>query len=216
MNAHPRRSATRFIEVRGSQVGSCRARPSARPQRNEPYLPTARLSRCHRREPQRLNRDQADGVDVVVTIGCGDECPYLPRQALHRLAPVRPERRAARGRAEDPRRDREPSRRAGRRARSAVAKVATPAPSAGLAEVGRSSMARRGSDENGNENAGERSADLLKEAAARRGPAVRELAELPGDPDLKAGPDCRITISRLALGANPTDRAGTTRCRRRS
>jgi arsenate reductase len=28
--------------------------------------------------PRRLSRDQAEWADVVVTMGCGDECPYVP------------------------------------------------------------------------------------------------------------------------------------------
>jgi arsenate reductase len=28
--------------------------------------------------PQRLERDAAERADVVVTMGCGDECPYIP------------------------------------------------------------------------------------------------------------------------------------------
>lgn len=28
--------------------------------------------------PQRWTEAMLDGVDVVVTMGCGDECPYLP------------------------------------------------------------------------------------------------------------------------------------------
>ena len=30
------------------------------------------------RVPRRLERDQAEWADVVVTMGCGDECPYIP------------------------------------------------------------------------------------------------------------------------------------------
>ena len=30
------------------------------------------------RRPQRLSREQAEWADVVVTMGCGDECPYIP------------------------------------------------------------------------------------------------------------------------------------------
>ena len=29
-------------------------------------------------EPRRLTRDLAEEADVVVTMGCGDECPYIP------------------------------------------------------------------------------------------------------------------------------------------
>jgi arsenate reductase len=30
------------------------------------------------RAPRRLERSDAEWADVVVTMGCGDECPYLP------------------------------------------------------------------------------------------------------------------------------------------
>jgi len=30
------------------------------------------------RVPQRLTRELAEPADVVVTMGCGDECPYIP------------------------------------------------------------------------------------------------------------------------------------------
>jgi arsenate reductase (thioredoxin) len=30
------------------------------------------------RTPQRLERAAAERADVVVTMGCGDECPYIP------------------------------------------------------------------------------------------------------------------------------------------
>jgi arsenate reductase len=30
------------------------------------------------RIPRRLTRDQAEQADVVITMGCGDECPYIP------------------------------------------------------------------------------------------------------------------------------------------
>jgi arsenate reductase (thioredoxin) len=30
------------------------------------------------RKPRPLTREQADRADVVVTMGCGDECPYIP------------------------------------------------------------------------------------------------------------------------------------------
>src|SRR3954470_8075422 len=31
-----------------------------------------------RQRPKRLTRDMAERADVVVTMGCGDECPYIP------------------------------------------------------------------------------------------------------------------------------------------
>lgn len=30
------------------------------------------------RRPHRLSREDAEWADVVVTMGCGDECPYIP------------------------------------------------------------------------------------------------------------------------------------------
>jgi arsenate reductase len=30
------------------------------------------------REPQLLNRELAEKADLVVTMGCGEECPYIP------------------------------------------------------------------------------------------------------------------------------------------
>ena len=30
------------------------------------------------REPRALDRELAEQADVVVTMGCGDECPYIP------------------------------------------------------------------------------------------------------------------------------------------
>ena len=30
------------------------------------------------RKPQKLTRELAERADVVVTMGCGDECPYIP------------------------------------------------------------------------------------------------------------------------------------------
>jgi arsenate reductase (thioredoxin) len=31
-----------------------------------------------RRTPRRLTREDAEWADVVVTMGCGDKCPYIP------------------------------------------------------------------------------------------------------------------------------------------
>lgn len=30
------------------------------------------------RVPHKLSREDAEWADVVVTMGCGDECPYIP------------------------------------------------------------------------------------------------------------------------------------------
>jgi arsenate reductase (thioredoxin) len=31
-----------------------------------------------RRRPRKLERQDAEAADIVVTMGCGDECPYVP------------------------------------------------------------------------------------------------------------------------------------------
>jgi arsenate reductase len=31
-----------------------------------------------RRKPKRLTRERAEWADVVITMGCGDQCPYIP------------------------------------------------------------------------------------------------------------------------------------------
>ncbi len=49
-------------------------------------------------------------ADVVVTMGCGDACPTLPRQALRGLGARRPRRPRRRRRPPDPRRDPPPRR----------------------------------------------------------------------------------------------------------
>jgi len=33
------------------------------------------------RRPRKLTREDAEWADVVVTMGCGDECPYIPGKA---------------------------------------------------------------------------------------------------------------------------------------
>ena len=47
------------------------------------------------RTPRRLTRELAEQADVVVTMGCGDACPFIPGKRYRRLGPRRT-RRAAR------------------------------------------------------------------------------------------------------------------------
>ena len=54
-------------------------------------------------------------ADVVVTMGCGDACPLVPRQALRGLGARRPRRPRRRRRAPHPRRDPPPGRHPPRR-----------------------------------------------------------------------------------------------------
>ena len=37
------------------------------------------------RVPHELDQADAEWADVIVTMGCGDACPYIPGQALRRL-----------------------------------------------------------------------------------------------------------------------------------
>ena len=60
--------------------------------------------------PKVLTTEAVKESDVVITMGCGDECPVLPRQALRGLGPGRPRRPGRRGRPPDPRRDQDPHR----------------------------------------------------------------------------------------------------------
>ena len=58
------------------------------------------------RVPQKLTDDLAQWADVVVTMGCGDECPYIPGKRYIDWDLPRPEGPAGRGGARDPRRHR--------------------------------------------------------------------------------------------------------------
>jgi arsenate reductase len=57
------------------------------------------------RVPRALTRELAERADVVVTMGCGDECPYIPGKR-YRLGPPRPGRPPPRRSACHPRRHR--------------------------------------------------------------------------------------------------------------
>ena len=56
-------------------------------------------------QPKVLTTEAVQDSDVVITMGCGDACPYLPRQALRGLGARRPRRPGHRGRPTHPRRD---------------------------------------------------------------------------------------------------------------
>ena len=60
--------------------------------------------------PKILTTEAVKESDVVITMGCGDTCPYLPRQALRGLGPGGPGRPGRRLRPPDPRRDQGPHR----------------------------------------------------------------------------------------------------------
>ena len=58
--------------------------------------------------PKILTTDAVQDSDVVITMGCGDTCPDLPRQELPRLGPRRSRRPRHRRGSPDPRRDQNP------------------------------------------------------------------------------------------------------------
>ena len=59
--------------------------------------------------PQYLSTDLAKDAHIVITMGCGDECPLDPRRRARRLAAGRSERTAGRNGAADTGRDQEES-----------------------------------------------------------------------------------------------------------
>ena len=69
------------------------------------------------RRPQRLSRELADQADVVVTMGCGDACPYIPGKRYIDWELAGPQRQARRRGSRHARRHRCPSQGAPRRAR---------------------------------------------------------------------------------------------------
>ena len=69
------------------------------------------------RTPQLLTADLAAQADVVVTMGCGDECPFIPGKRYIDWDLIDPAGRPLDAGARDPRRDRPTRPRAGRRAR---------------------------------------------------------------------------------------------------
>ena len=60
--------------------------------------------------PKVLTTEAVKESDVVITMGCGDACPGLPRQALRGLGAGGPGRPGRRLRPPDPRRDQGPHR----------------------------------------------------------------------------------------------------------
>ena len=74
------------------------------------------------RRPRRLTDELAREADVVVTMGCGDACPYVAGHALPRLGARRPEGPPARRGPRDARRDRAP--RGGRSSPSSTRRLA--------------------------------------------------------------------------------------------
>ena len=75
------------------------------------------------RVPQPLTDELAGWADVVVTMGCGDACPYIPGRRYIDWELPDPAGRAARGRARHPRRHRRPREATRRRTREPRART---------------------------------------------------------------------------------------------
>ena len=58
----------------GGAARSAGSRPAERVHENV----TAVFPELADRVPRKLSRDDVDWADLVVTMGCGDECPYVP------------------------------------------------------------------------------------------------------------------------------------------
>ena len=95
------------------------------------------------RIPHRLDDEDMRWADVVVTMGCGDECPYIPGKRYIDWELDDPPA-AAQDVRRDPRRDRPPGRRAGWRSSSGAApRAGGAAPhSSGLSGVAAAGTAR--------------------------------------------------------------------------
>jgi arsenate reductase (thioredoxin) len=77
-NAGRSQMAQALYERRGGEARSAGTRPaeSVHPEVVEAMRETG-IDLAGRR-PKRLDRADAEWADVVVTMGCGDECPYVP------------------------------------------------------------------------------------------------------------------------------------------
>lgn len=70
--------AQAFYEARGGEARSAGTRPEA-----EVHPPVVEAMRergadLAGRTPHKLSREDVEWADLVVTMGCGDECPVLP------------------------------------------------------------------------------------------------------------------------------------------
>jgi arsenate reductase (thioredoxin) len=77
-NAGRSQMAQAFYERRGGHARSAGTRPA---EQVHPEVAEAMRERgvdLAGRRPRRLERDDAEWADVVVTMGCGDECPVVP------------------------------------------------------------------------------------------------------------------------------------------
>jgi arsenate reductase len=73
-NAGRSQLAQALYEARGGEARSAGTRPAARV---HPEV-AALMPELANRIPKALTREDAEWADLVVTMGCGDECPVVP------------------------------------------------------------------------------------------------------------------------------------------
>jgi arsenate reductase len=73
-NAGRSQIAQLLYERTGGNARSAGSRPAERVHDNV----AAVFPELAERVPRKLSRDDVEWADVVVTMGCGDECPYIP------------------------------------------------------------------------------------------------------------------------------------------
>ena len=78
------------------------------------------------RRPQRLTPELAERADVVVTMGCGDACPFIPGTRYVEWDLARPQGPLTRRRARHPRRHRRSRHGAAQRARYVISSISQP------------------------------------------------------------------------------------------
>ncbi len=77
-NAGRSQMAQAFYEARGGQARSAGTRPA---DHVHPEVVEAMREKgvdLEARRPEKLERSHAEWADIVVTMGCGDECPVVP------------------------------------------------------------------------------------------------------------------------------------------
>ncbi len=76
-NAGRSQMAQAFYELRRGEARSAGTRPADRVHPEVVEVMRERGIDLAGRHPRRLERDDAEWADVVVTMGCGDECPVV-------------------------------------------------------------------------------------------------------------------------------------------
>jgi arsenate reductase len=77
-NAGRSQMAQAFYERRGGEGRSAGTRPAEHVHPEVVEVMHERGVDLAERRPRRLERDDAEWADLVVTMGCGDECPVVP------------------------------------------------------------------------------------------------------------------------------------------